>query len=55
MKLRKECVKPNSEIQRIDWLSAEVGAGDKIGKGSQNLEISRYRINKSWGCNVTAC
>ena len=27
----------------------EVG---KTGKGSQKVQTSSYRINKSWGCNV---
>ena len=25
---------------------------DEVGEGDQKIQISNYKINKSWGCNV---
>ena len=39
-----------------NWVVAETASGSggecDVGKGGQKVQISNYRINKSWGCHV---
>ena len=28
-----------------------MGCGPKMGEGGKKVQISSYKINKSWGCN----
>ena len=50
--------KPKTKSKLIDTENKSVVArgGDsdmgKMGKGSQKVQTSSYKINKSWGCNV---
>ena len=38
---------------RTDWWLPEVGVGGmQMGEGDQKVQISSYKINKPWGCNV---
>ena len=39
--------------QRTDWWlpEVEVGTGE-MGEGGQKVQISRYKVIKSWRCNV---
>ena len=44
--------KKNSQIQRIDWWLPDWGLSE-MGEGSQNVQTSRYNINKSWDIMYT--
>ena len=39
---------------RADWWQPEVGGREvgEMGEGGQKVQISSYKMNKSWGCNV---
>ena len=40
-------------MQRADWWLPEVWWGEcEMGEGSQKVQTSSYKINKSWGFNV---
>ena len=47
-----EILKTNKQIQRTDCWLLEVGVVGKMGEGSQKVQPSSYKINKSWACNV---
>ena len=36
----------------IDFQSCLSRSISEIGKGDQKLQTSRYKISKSWGCNI---
>ena len=44
-------MKIGSKIQRINRWSWVVG-GSKIGEQDEEVQISSYKINKSWGCHI---
>ena len=40
----------NSEKKRSDFSLSEEGV--ELDEGCQKVQISNYKINKYWGCNV---
>ena len=45
--------KPSSYIQNTDrWLPEARWGVAEMGEGSQKVQTSSYKINKSWECNV---
>ena len=44
--------KPNKVIDIESTPEARIGEAGGRGEGDQKVQISSYKINKSWGCNV---
>lgn len=51
--LKKINKTPNLQIERTDWWLPGVGGWGETGEGSQKVQTSSYKMNESWGCNIT--
>ena len=50
---KKNSKDTSSQMQSTDWRLPEWGLGvGKMGKGSQNVQTSSYKINNPWVFNV---
>ena len=50
LKKKKKLI--DTENRLVVTRFGENGVGGKMGEGGQKVQISRYKINKSWGCNI---